>query len=122
MIELHINGHNFETDAKVLAYVGSKIAKLDKYLPKNSKNCAGKVTLTDDVSGREDNRYVCEVTIEVAGPNLVAKEAALNMYAAIDIVAAKLKSQANRYKQKHTIRPNRTKAIIYRLLRREESV
>ena len=121
MISLHISGHNFENDAKLDDYIEQKIGGLDKYLPRAAKGSAGTVILTLDPSGREDNQYVCEVTLQVAGPNLVAKEAAINMYAAVDIVAAKLKAQAQRYKDKHGKKPSRAKLLIQRIFRSSEA-
>jgi putative sigma-54 modulation protein len=120
MITLHISDNHFEIDDKITEYIQEKIGGLDRYLPKVNKNASGKVILRTDPSGREDNQYVCEVTLEVPGPNLVAKEAAINMYTAIDIVVAKLKAQALKYKEKHATKPNRAKTIMNRFFGRVE--
>ncbi len=122
MINLHLSSDNFESDAKIADYVADKIGKLDKYLPKASKNGQGKVILIEDQSGREDNKYVCEAILSVAGTDLVAREAAINMYTSVDIVTAKLKSQVIKYKQKTERKPSRTKLIIRRFLRRTEEM
>ena len=123
MITLHITGHNYEMDQKVRDYVEDKIGLLDKYLPRHAKNMTGNVKLSYDVSGREDNCYSCETQLEVPGPNLEAKEATLNIYTAIDIVAAKLKSQAKKYKDKHTGRRRRqAMQLVNRVLRRSVPV
>ncbi len=119
MIKLHITGHNYDLDEKVTQYAQDKIGGLDKYLPKRTKNSTGQVKLAFDASGREDNCYTCEAQLEVPGPNLEAKEATLNIYAAIDIVAAKLKSQATKYKQKHGGKRRRQAMQLFnRVLRR----
>jgi putative sigma-54 modulation protein len=120
MITLHVNGNNFEIDEKISEYLQKKIGGLDKYLPKNAKGTTGRVTLTTDPSGREDNQFVCEAMIDVPGQVIEAKEATLNMYAAIDIVSAKLKSQILKYKNKHTPSRFRGKELFRRLLGREE--
>lgn len=118
MITLHVSGHNFEVDEKILDYVNDKIGGLDKYLPRSQKGTQGRVILTMDPSGRQDNQYHCEAELQVAGPNLQAKEATINMYAAVDIVVAKLKSQAIRYKQKHSPKQRRGQIFVSKLLGR----
>jgi ribosome-associated translation inhibitor RaiA len=41
------------------------------------------------------------VTLHLPHQNIVIKESALNMYAAVDIVEAKLKQQLQKYKDTH---------------------
>jgi len=119
MIKLHITGHNYDLDTKLTQYVEDKIGSLDKYLPRNAKGFTGKVKLSLDPSGREDNCYVCETQLEIPGRNLEAKEATLNIYAAVDIVAAKLRSQAHKYKEKTGGRRRRQAMQLFnRVLRR----
>ena len=65
----------------------------------------------DDASGREDNRYVCEAVMTVRGTTLVSREATVNIYAAIDIVEAKLKSQLAKYKEKSALEPRRERML-----------
>jgi len=119
MIKLHISTKDFDLTEKVTAYIERKIGRLDKYLPKNMKDIEGRVILEVDPSGREDNKFICEAMLEVPGPNLEAREATLNMFAAIDIVEAKLKAQARKLKEKGGVgRLRRSKAVVNRLLRR----
>jgi ribosomal subunit interface protein len=119
MIKLHISGHGFELDQKMIDYAQVKLGSLDKYLPKSAKNSTGRVILSFDPSGREDNCYLCETMLEVPGPNLESKEATLNAYAAIDIVAAKLRAQAKKYKDKNGGRRRRVAMrLVNRILRR----
>lgn len=120
MINLHISDDNFTSDDKINEYVSDKIGALDKYLPKSAKNGQGKVILIEDVSGREDNKYVCEALLSIPGNDLVAREAAINMYTSVDIVTAKLKAQAVKYKQKNERKPSRAKLIIRKIFRYEE--
>ena len=119
MIKLHISNHNYDMNPKVVAYVEKKIFGLDKYLPRQNKDTEGTVRLIEDPSGREDNHFVCEATILVPGPDLQAKEATTNIYAAIDIVEAKLKVQAIKYKDKHMPR-SRGRKMVERLLKRDD--
>lgn len=120
MIQLTVKGSNYDLNEKISEYVDDKIAALDKYLPKNKRDgVSGHVILTLDESGREDNQCRCEVRIEVKGATLEAKEAAINMFAAVDIVQAKLKSQILKYKAKHSPKQNRAKIFVSKLFRGE---
>jgi putative sigma-54 modulation protein len=121
VIKLQISGRNYELSDKITGYVNDKIGALDKYLPRNSRQASGSVTLETDVSGREDNQCVCEVIIKVPGTVLQAKEATVNMYAAIDIVEAKIKSQILKYKDKHSPKLNQRQRWLNKMLRRETS-
>jgi putative sigma-54 modulation protein len=118
MITLKISGRNYELTPKIISYTNKKIGSLSKWLPKGAKECYGQVTLSLDQSGREDNQCVCEVTIQVPGGVLQSKEATLNMFAAVDIVEAKLKTQAVKYKDKHHPSKRRRQIFLDKLLRR----
>lgn len=119
MIELQISGNNYELSEKITDYVEEKIGELEKYLPKDRREgVKGSVTLTLDESGREDNQCVCEAKIPVKGAVIEAREATLNMFAAVDIVEAKLKAQIIKYKAKHSPRQNRAKIFVSKLMRR----
>lgn len=116
MIKLDITTRNFEADGKLRDYLQRKIGELDRYLPRGvRKATSAQVVLEDDANGREDNHCVCEVIMTLPGGKLVCREGTLNMYAAIDIVEAKLKAQIRTYKEKHTAKPRRAK-LISRLL------
>jgi ribosomal subunit interface protein len=118
MIKLHITSRNFELSDKVLEYTQAKIGGLDRFLPRHMHNqIEGAVLLASDSSGREDNNFVCEASIKVSGPDLQAREATANIYAAIDIVEAKLKAQAVKYKEKHLPQRNRTRKWIARFVK-----
>jgi putative sigma-54 modulation protein len=112
MMKVDLTARNYELDDKVRAYVEEKLGGLDKYLPRHVRgNSICTVILTDDPSGREDNRYVCEGIVTVGGTTLVSKEGTINIFAAVDIVEAKLKSQLAKYKEKHTTEPRRLRML-----------
>lgn len=102
MIALQVSGRHFEIDEKVRAYLEDKIGGLDRVAGRHIAVKGATVVLEQDKSGREGNQFVCEITLEVPGPDLHAKEATMNMYAAIDICEAKLRSQLGRQKDKLT--------------------
>ena len=119
MIDLKVSGNNYELTDKIIEYAGEKIGRLEKYLPKGARDgVSGNVTLTLDQSGREDNQCICEVIIPVRGTTLQAKEATMNMFAAVDIAEAKIKAQIIKYKQKHSPKQNQAKRFVFKLLRK----
>jgi putative sigma-54 modulation protein len=112
MIKIDLTARNYQIEDKVRAYVTEKIGNLDKYLTRHAKgNTSCGIILTDDPSGREDNRYVCEAVMNVDGTTLISQEATINIFAAVDIVEAKLKSQLMKYKEKHTTEPRRLRML-----------
>jgi putative sigma-54 modulation protein len=120
MIKTDITSRNFEADDKIKAYIDNKIGELERFVPKSQRGSTGaQIVLQDDPSGREDNRFVCDVIITVEGQRFVASEGTVNIYAAVDIVEAKLKSQLIDYKEKHA--PHRGK-LFDRILRRDPEV
>lgn len=122
MIRCEITARNFEVDDKVKDYVEDKIGNLEKYLPRRVRgNLSAAVVLTDDPNGREDNRFVCEVVMTVNGSQMVSREGTVNIYAAVDIVEAKLRQQCHKYKEKLTLKPRRLRMITRLIGRKSET-
>ncbi len=113
-----ITTRNFEADAKLKEYVRDKLEALDRYVPRHARDAVQvEAILEEDSNGREDNRFVCEVIITLPGAKLVAREGTINMYAAVDIVEAKLKAQVRTYKEK-AIAKHRRPHLLTRWFRR----
>ncbi len=92
--------HTTVTDS-LRKYVNRKIGGLDRYLSKHDRQSAhGEVILRESKSKSTDH-CSCEAILHLPHQTLVAKERAMNMFAAIDIVEAKLKQQIKKYKDKH---------------------
>jgi ribosomal subunit interface protein len=112
MIKTKLTGRNYDIDTKLDSYIEDKLSSLDKYVPRTARKTAHlEVVLIDDPSGREDNRYVCEATLKLPASALHSSEGAVNMYASVDIVTAKLRSQLRTYKDKHTKEPRRSRVL-----------
>ncbi len=90
-------------------------------MPKAVHPVSGVVLLELDKSGREDNECVCDITIDVKGEKLHAREATVNMYAAIDICEQKIKIQALKYKSKHEPSKNRGRKLFAKLWTQERA-
>lgn len=111
-MKMALTGRNFTIDDKIRAYADEKLASLDKYMARTARDGAHvEVVLEEDVSGREDNRFVCDAVLVMPGARLVAREGTVSMYAAIDIVEAKLQTQITKHKDKHQDGPGRNKWI-----------
>ncbi|HEY2004502.1 MAG TPA: ribosome-associated translation inhibitor RaiA [Candidatus Saccharimonadia bacterium] len=122
MIRCEITARNFEVDEKMKDYVEDKIGNLEKYLPRRVRgNLSAAVVLADDANGREDNRFVCEVVMTVNGSKMVSREGTVNIYAAIDIVEAKLRQQCHKYKEKLMLKPRRLRMIMRLVGRKSET-
>jgi ribosomal subunit interface protein len=100
-----ITARNFEADDKVREYLDKKIGNLDRFLPRNP-------------NATESSQYTCEVIIGVPGDRIMSKESTINIYAAIDIVEAKLRAQLTKYKAKHTTERRRGR-MMWRLVGRK---
>lgn len=100
MIKLNITGERYELNDKIKDYVNNKIGKLDKYLPKGERSVShGEVVLSEE-DGRAQNRFTAEVVIRFPHGVVTAKESTINMYAAVDIIEEKVKSQILKHKDK----------------------
>jgi ribosomal subunit interface protein len=120
MITLQTTGRHYELDDKIVAYVDRKLGELDKYLPKATREgLQGHVVLELDESHTQDRQCICEIHFEVKGERLQARDAAINMYAAIDICEQKLKSQIHSYKSKHEPAKNRRQRLAGKMLSRD---
>ena len=121
MIELQITGRHFELDSKIVEYAEDKVGKLDRYLPHAKRaGLKGSMVLEFDESHTQGSRSICEVKLDIPAEPLHAKEATMNMYAAIDICEQKLKQQILRYKSKHEPARNRRQRLWAKMRGNEE--
>jgi ribosomal subunit interface protein len=96
-----IQGVHLTVDEPLKRYTNRKIGGLDKYLSKHDRESAHAAVILKERRSKKDDHCICEVVLYLPHQQIVIKEAALNMYAAIDIVEAKLKQQIKKYKDKH---------------------
>jgi len=80
-------------------YVMRKIARLDRYLPRHARKSVTADVKLRQVNEDHGNKYEAEIIINVPDKRLTAKDSTLNMFAAIDIVEAKLVAQLRKYKE-----------------------
>ena len=78
-----------------------KIGGLDRYISKHNRESAHAEVHLKETQSKAKDRFRCEVTMRLPKKTIVVKENALNLYAAVDIVEAKLKQQLQKYKDLH---------------------
>lgn len=101
--KLEIQGIHAEVDDRLRAYTAKKIGGLDNYISRHNRDSVHAEVHLKEIpkkAGANDHCR-CEVTLHLPQQTIVIKENALNMYAAVDIVEAKLKQQLQKYKQLH---------------------
>lgn len=99
--KLEIKGVHIDTDQKLKKYVERSINKLERYIPKHArKSVHVEVTLTENKK-QKNNQCTAEIVMYLPKETLTAKESTINMFAAVDIVEAKLNNQIRKYKETH---------------------
>jgi len=102
MIErIEINSVHAQVDDDLKKYVNKKIGNLDKYMSKHAKASAHVEVKLKESHSKDKKQCQCEVILHLPEDTLVVKESTINMYAAADIVEAKLKNQIKKYKDIH---------------------
>lgn len=99
--KLEISGVHTKADSDLKKYVEKKIGKLDRYLPRRARESAHAEVMLKESKAKNKKQCTCEVVLYLPQETITTKEATLNMYAAVDIVEAKLKNQLKKYKEKH---------------------
>lgn len=99
--KLKITGVHMKLDPKLKAYANKKIGKLDRYASRHVRSSMhAEIILKEEVLKTKKN-CICEVVMHLPHDTITTKESTINMYAAIDIVEAKLKNQLKKYKELH---------------------
>lgn len=99
--KFELRGIHTEIDDKLRAHAEKKIGGLDRYIARHNQDSAHMEVHLKETGKKGNDQCRCEVTLHLPHQTIVVKESALNMYAAIDIVEAKLKQQLQKYKDQH---------------------
>jgi len=114
--KLEINGVHYEINDELYKYVVKKIGRLDQYMSRHARESAHVEVKLKESKIKTRTQATCEVILHLPQEVMQTEETTLNMYAAVDIVEAKLKNQLKRYKAKHSIRFHRR--LLSKLKRR----
>lgn len=82
-------------------YINKKIGKLDRFLPRYARQSAHAEVHLKESKAKDKKRCQCEVNLHLPHEVFSVKESTINMFAAVDIVEAKLKNHIKKYKDKH---------------------
>lgn len=96
---IDITGVKYTVGDQARKYVMRRVARLDRYLPRHARKSVTADVKLKQVNGSHGNKYEAEIILNVPDKRLTAKDSTVNMFAAIDIVEAKLANQLRRYKQ-----------------------
>lgn len=96
-IELSGSGLTIEKDTE--RYIAKKISRLERFLPWRARRKARAEVHLRQSGAKTGGNYACEVVLHVPDSTLVAREATLNIRAAIDIIEAKMQAQIKKYKE-----------------------
>lgn len=99
--KLEINGVHTVLTEDLKKYITKKIGKLDKYMPRHARESAHAEIFVKERETKAKQLRECEVILKLPGSTIAVKESTVNMFAAVDIVEAKLKNQLKKYKETH---------------------
>lgn len=115
--KFEISGMQAGNNEKLKKYVEKSVSKLERYMPRQARESAHVEVKLKENKGQSDKKCVAELIVYLPHETLNAKEATVNMFAAVDIVEAKLRNQLKKYKEKHAI-PRLIRRLTTRLRRR----
>ncbi len=99
--KFEVQGVHVEVDERLKAHVNKKIGGLDRYIARHNRDSAHMEVHLKETKKKGNDHCRCEVTLHLPHQTIIIKESAVNMYAAVDIVEAKLKQQLQKYKDLH---------------------
>lgn len=99
--KIEITGIHTELTPDLKKYVLKKVGKLDMYLPRSKRESAHAEVFLREGKAKDKNRCECEVVLKLPQETITVKEATINMFAAVDIVEAKLRNLLKKYKDTH---------------------
>ena len=102
---------NYSPDAATKKYVTRKIGGLDRLAPRHARKSIHAEVKLAEVNRDRGNKYEVEVILSVPDKRLTAKDSTMNMFAAIDIVEAKMASQVRKYKEENLPHVGRRKLL-----------
>ncbi|MBP9820874.1 ribosome-associated translation inhibitor RaiA [Candidatus Saccharibacteria bacterium] len=113
--QIEITNIHMDSNPEVTKYVKKKIAKLDSYMPKHARKSAHAEVRLKESKSKDKKTSTCEVTLHVPNEQIMATESTVNMYAAIDIVEEKLKTQLRKYKDRSDVTKTHGETKIRRM-------
>lgn len=98
--KMEITANGMELNDDLRKYINRKVGRLDKYISRHARKTANADIKLKQEKSKSNEKFTAEVILSLPNETLTAKESTLNVYAAIDIVEAKLRNQLRKYKEK----------------------
>ena len=121
--KLEVAGIHTDATADIQKYVKKKIGKLDSYMPRHARKSAHAEVRLKESKSKDKKQCSVEVVLHVPGETITAKETTVNMYAAIDIVEEKLKTQLKKYKDQNSAKSGKNdtkvRAFLGKIVRKK---
>ena len=114
--KIDIDGVHMEVGKDLRKYVIKKIGKLDKYIPKHNRASVQAEVKMKEGKIKTREQRTCEIILHLPHEKIMVSETTVNMFAAVDIVEEKLKTQLHKYKEKHSA-PKLRQRLMSRLKR-----
>lgn len=99
--KLAISGIHTDVSEDLEKYITKKVGKLDQYMSRHARESAHAEVKLKEAKIKNKKECTCEVILHLPHDVITTKETTRNMFAAVDVVEAKLKNQLKRYKEKH---------------------
>jgi ribosomal subunit interface protein len=99
--KFEIQAVHTKVDESLKRYVTKKIGSVDRYLSRHDRVSSHGEIILKETKAKDNNKFICEVTLHLPHDTIVIREAAVNMYASVDIVETKLKQQIKKHKDQH---------------------
>ncbi len=90
---------DYSPDEATKKYIKKKVGALDRLAPRHARKSLHADVKLAEVNRDKGNKYEVEVILSVPDKRLTAKDSTMNMFAAVDIVEAKIATQMRKYKQ-----------------------
>lgn len=98
-MKVEITGIHFVASDRLTAYVNKKFDGLEKYINRKERDIAIAEVRLREAKSKDKKEYQCEVVVKLGGTVLEAKDASVNMFAAVDIVESKMKTQLKKHNE-----------------------
>lgn len=114
---LDISGVHMSVGDDLKKYVTKKIGRLDRFIPKDSRESAYVEIKLKEGKAKDKNERTCEIILRLPHETIAIKETTINIYAAVDIAETKLRNQLKRYKELH-VSPRLHQRVLAKLKHR----
>ncbi len=108
-MRLQVKAHRGHVSDQVRAYAEKRLGKLERRLYSGT---LVEVTMSRENNPSIRNDHMAEAVVHTKGPNIVARESAESYEAAIDRLVDKLERQIERYRDKRTHEPRRSRQKV----------